>query len=454
MLAVALLPCYILGMEQQSYAQHGEDVRVAEFFGSGHKGVFVEVGANDPIMLSQTYLLEQLGWRGVLVEPLPQMARSLREKRPASIVVEAAVSDPGHVGTAYMEAPEGTDSLARLVFENNAEKSLPTVPVRTLDSILDEAGLTFVDFLSIDIEGNEVPALMGLSFERFRPALIIIEDHVYDLACHRFITGKGYRLVDRTGCNSWYLRRDLPWTLRSQSSFLARMRTFYFARSSSMLHHDTRVADFFGHDSKGVYVKVGANDPIHLSQTGMLEQLGWRGVLVEPLPQQARAPREKRPASIVVEAVASDSGHAGTAWLETSEGADSTTRVVFENNAQRSLPSVPVRTLDSILDENALKTVDFLSVDGGGNEISILQGLSLERFRPALIVIEDRVRDLSRHRFLTGKGYRLVDRTGCNGWYLRRDLAWTLRSHTSFLSRLRKYYLALPLRMLRHRNRK
>ena len=237
MLAVARWPCYISGMEQQSYAQFGEDVRVAEYFGSGHKGVFVEVGANDPIMLSQTYLLEQRGWRGVLVEPLPHLARVLREKRPASIVVEAAVSDPAHVGTAYMETPAGDCALARLVFENNAGKSLPAVPVCTLDSILDEAGLTSVDFLSIDIEGNEVPALMGLSFERFRPALIIIEDRVYDLSRHRFLTGKGYRLVDRIGCNGWYLRHDLPWTLRSQSSFLSRLRKYYLALPLRMLRH-------------------------------------------------------------------------------------------------------------------------------------------------------------------------------------------------------------------------
>lgn len=216
-------------MNLQSHAQYGEDTRVAEFFGRDYKGFFVEVGANDPIHLSQTYLLEQSGWRGVLVEPLPQLARSLREKRPASIVVQAAVSDPAHVGTAYMDVPDGTLPLARLVFENDAQRSRPEVPVRTLDSILDEAGVTQVDFLSIDIEGNELPALRGLTFERFRPALIIIEDRVYDLSRHRFLTGKGYRLVDRTGCNGWYLRRDLAWTLRSHASVLSRFRKYYLA---------------------------------------------------------------------------------------------------------------------------------------------------------------------------------------------------------------------------------
>ena len=137
--------------------------------------------------------------------------------------------------------------------------------------------------------------------------------------------------------------------------------------------------------------------------------------------------------------------------MEIPDNAPALARLVFENNAQKSLPRVPVRTLDSILGEAGLTSFDFLSIDIEGNELPALQGLSLERFRPALIIIEDHVHDLSRHRFFTGKGYRLVDRTGCNGWYLRNDLAWTLRSHSSFPSRLRKYYLALPFRMVRHR---
>jgi len=221
----------------KSYAQYGEDVRVADFFGRGHKGIFVEVGAHDPVALSQTYLLEQLGWRGVLIEPLPRLARALREKRPASTVVEAAVTSPGHVGAGYIEIPGGELPLAKLVFENNAQKSLLCVSVRTLDSILDEARVTTVDFLSIDIEGHELPALLGLDFERFSPGLILIEDRVHDLSRHRFLKNKGYRLVDRTGCNGWYLRNDLAWTLRSHSSFLSRLRKYYLSLPYRMMRH-------------------------------------------------------------------------------------------------------------------------------------------------------------------------------------------------------------------------
>jgi len=44
---------------------------VREFFADTKQGFFVEVGANDPKKDSQSWHLEEAGWRGILVEPLP-----------------------------------------------------------------------------------------------------------------------------------------------------------------------------------------------------------------------------------------------------------------------------------------------------------------------------------------------------------------------------------------------
>ena len=44
--------------------------RILETFKLAREGFFIEVGANDPRQNSLTYILERLGWTGMLVSPL------------------------------------------------------------------------------------------------------------------------------------------------------------------------------------------------------------------------------------------------------------------------------------------------------------------------------------------------------------------------------------------------
>ena len=84
------------------------------------------------------------------------------------------------------------------------------VPIRTLDSILVEAGSpTEFDFLSIDVEGHEIEVLRGFDIARWRPRLILLEDHVADLSKHRYLIAAGYRIVRRYENNGWYVPREI-----------------------------------------------------------------------------------------------------------------------------------------------------------------------------------------------------------------------------------------------------
>ena len=115
--------------------------------------------------------------------------------------------------------------------------------------------------------------------------------------------------------------------------------------------------------------------------------------------------------------------------------------------------NVPIRTLDSILVEAGSPTsFDFLSIDVEGHEIEVLRGFDIGRWRPRLILLEDHVANLSRHRYLTAAGYRIVRRYENNGWYVPRDSA-VVRQRSDWWEILRKYYLALPFRVLRNCSR-
>ncbi len=115
---------------------------------------------------------------------------------------------------------------------------------------------------------------------------------------------------------------------------------------------------------------------------------------------------------------------------------------------------VPARTLDDILVEaGAPAPIDFISIDVEGHEVEVLRGFDIARWRPRLMLVEDHVTSLATHRFLTRAGYRLIRRTGLNGWYVPADKAPSVGLRGAWQI-ARKYYLALPFRLLRERKRR
>jgi hypothetical protein len=56
---------------------------------------------------------------------------------------------------------------------------------------------------------------------------------------------------------------------------------------------------------------------------------------------------------------------------------------------------------------------------------------------------------LQTHRFLTARGYRLIRRIGNNGWYVSAESGARASLGDRF-EIVRKYYLALPFRVLRN----
>lgn len=203
---------------------------VAEYFGHAKQGFFVEVGANEPRVRSQTWHLEQAGWRGILVEPQPDLAAQLRAERSAAVYEAACTSrrDDGNRLTFFCAGP-----LSSLDRDGMAPGAVPektiSVACRTLDSILEESRAPEgFDFLSIDVEGHELAVLDGLDLARWRPRLVMLEDHVADLAKHRAMRRAGYRLIRRYENNGWYVPAAVEATL-TPSDAIEIIRKYYLA---------------------------------------------------------------------------------------------------------------------------------------------------------------------------------------------------------------------------------
>lgn len=204
----------------KSYAQFGEDVKLYRLLSSSPtgmhpNGVYVEVGGNDGITGSNTYLFERLGYRCVVVEPIPYLARRIRETRRCVVVQSAADRIEGPAGFLIAH---GGDTLSTLDNENRFRSRVDEHPhleeirviTKTLNTILVEAGLTEsvdrLELVSIDVEGNELSVLQGFSIERWRPRVVIIEDNSFgrDRTVGSWFARRGYLRFKITGINHWY----------------------------------------------------------------------------------------------------------------------------------------------------------------------------------------------------------------------------------------------------------
>lgn len=164
-----------------SYAQNGEDVVLWRALGHIEDGYYVDIGANDPVDDSITKAFYDRGWSGLDVEPSSEFAQRLRDQRPRSTVVEAAVERTDH-GTVTLHEFPGT-GLSSLLDEpaqdaSNRGFGSRDVPVSTrrLDSLIDEfVGERDVHFCKIDVEGAEAAVLDSVDLTTWRPWIVVIE---------------------------------------------------------------------------------------------------------------------------------------------------------------------------------------------------------------------------------------------------------------------------------------
>lgn len=200
---------------------------VFEFFGSGmysrpalnnidyklekyleyKEGFFIEAGANDGFHQSNTYYLERMrSWRGLLIEPIPDLYDKCVQERPNSIVFNCALVPDNFEGDGVNMIFANLMSLVRgarksetkdIEHSNHFDNSYEiTVPGRTLTSILDEIGEQKIDLFSLDVEGYELSVLKGLDLVKYRPKYILIEANFFD-EIDDHLTSFGYEEIDR-----------------------------------------------------------------------------------------------------------------------------------------------------------------------------------------------------------------------------------------------------------------
>jgi FkbM family methyltransferase len=179
-------------------------------------GFYVELGANDGALASNSYFFElKKGWKGVLIEPAPNLYLSCLKRRGENNHVFCNACVPFEyseefVRMRYSDSMTISDNLELDIGEHEAfiKSGDPFLPKdektflfgaksATLTNLLiDASAPSLIDFLSLDVEGAELDVLKGVDFNKFNFKYMVIECR--DIArLDAFLSQYNYELVEK-----------------------------------------------------------------------------------------------------------------------------------------------------------------------------------------------------------------------------------------------------------------
>lgn len=217
-----------------AYAQFGEDLIINQFF--YYKGIakpsYLDIGANEPRYISNTYFFYKKGASGVLVEPNPLLASKLRKIRPKDKVLDFGIGLSEQKEADFYLFPDAANGLSTFSKEEaehwknigmkgvgkiNWEKIIK-VPLLPVNSIIEKyLADNAPDFISLDVEGLDLEILKSMNFTKYRPHLICVETLFYDqnqsmvkdTTIADFMRTVGYEIHADTFVNTIFRRTDI-----------------------------------------------------------------------------------------------------------------------------------------------------------------------------------------------------------------------------------------------------
>lgn len=158
-----------------------------KYFGYPSNGIFVEVGAFDGQMVSNTSCLSDHGWSGVYIEPVYEYYLRCVERHKNNkniIVLNCAVGKEEKTETIYV-----SDALTTMineypnmyreidVFRGCNMQFSPTICEQyRLETILNDLSIPKnFDILVVDVEGKETEVFESFDLDFWRPKMMIVE---------------------------------------------------------------------------------------------------------------------------------------------------------------------------------------------------------------------------------------------------------------------------------------
>jgi FkbM family methyltransferase len=194
LLANSRLTPILLGIDaadvrvRSSYSQCGEDRILRYVFNALRipRPSYLEIGAYDPVDLSNTYHFYEQGSRGVCVEPNPARIETFAKLRPGDICLNVGVGPQAYPGRPfyvmdadYLSTFSKEEAERMCSEEGHAIKSIEHIAIMTVGDIIRQHMPSTPDLISVDVEGLDFEILQSIDFGTIRPAAVCVETLVY-----------------------------------------------------------------------------------------------------------------------------------------------------------------------------------------------------------------------------------------------------------------------------------
>jgi FkbM family methyltransferase len=174
---------------KRSYSQSGEDIIIDFIFDTlEHKTRrYLDVGAHDPIALSNTYYFYKQGHYGVFVEPDPDLYKNFKRHRPEDKGLNVGVgSGEDRKESFYLMEPSTLNTFSKHESEVYQQfyswvkvRGVKKIKLIDINKIFLKYFRSGIDLLSVDTEGMDFEIIQSIDFESYRPVVVCVETAVY-----------------------------------------------------------------------------------------------------------------------------------------------------------------------------------------------------------------------------------------------------------------------------------
>ena len=206
-----------------AYSHWGVDLIITKLLNSKNKGIYIDVGCHHPFLNNHSYLLYKSGWEGINIDIDYNSIDMFNFFRKKDVNIQTAVTDhKGEVDLFFYHNRAAKNTISKEFGSDAKEKK--KINSDTLNNIIENSKFknSKIDFVSIDVEGNEMNVLNGFNLKKYKPKLILLEfilpnkkefyekdiNEITNSEVYKFLIKNEYKLINWNHDDLLFMRLD------------------------------------------------------------------------------------------------------------------------------------------------------------------------------------------------------------------------------------------------------